>query len=81
MLEGLTHLRILRFIDDPALSTRKVSELKKSPEYKVVFKDREGNATQMLVAENGGKLWGTITSRPNSAFELYPEAKRLFVPR
>ncbi|MFL5814700.1 MAG: DUF4340 domain-containing protein [Bdellovibrionia bacterium] len=80
-LEQVTHLRILKFMDDPSELKKMDATLAKSPAYTMTFKDRHGNPTTLkLYALSGGqKAFATFSTRkrqsPNSLaiFEVYPE--------
>jgi hypothetical protein len=83
-LDQLTHLRILRFIDDAA-ETKKTESLltRSSPNIirqSLTFKDRHGNATVLkFYLVSGGKVYATFSTRKQNSgsalaiFEVYPE--------
>ncbi len=81
-LDQLTHTRIEEFVDTPQLSARLVQSIRKAPTQHIIFKDRNGRTTEAdlkwEVVDASEKLYGTTSSRPGSAFRIFPEAIRFF---
>jgi hypothetical protein len=81
LLDGLTHLRVQAFLDDPAEATRIADLISKNPLAEAVLTDRAGKPTlAKAVRGDGGKLYGWVSSRPGAAFELYPRALDFLAP-
>jgi hypothetical protein len=80
-LDQLTHLRILKFMDDPRELKKLDATFAHSPAYTLTFKDRHGNPTtlKLYTLSGGQKAFATFSTRkrqsPNSLaiFEVYPE--------
>jgi hypothetical protein len=79
-LESLTHLRIQEFVDEDPVSGKILPRLKRAPEYRFVFKDREGHPVEMKAGRIDQRLWAWVSTRPEGLFQLYPEAERHLRP-
>ncbi len=78
LLEDLTHLRILRFIDDPELTQELMKQIKTRPSIHTRFKGRTLTQADLQVAKIGKNTYATISSRPGAVFEIYPKIAELF---
>lgn len=79
-LEAMFHLRVAHFVDDPAENTKVLAQIARVPsgsQKRLTFKHRTGEPTELKIVQLGGKFWATLSSRPNLAFELYPETGKL----
>ena len=82
-LDRITHNRVLRFIDDPALAKRLTDAVHGNPLFQATLTDRHGHATHLWLGHpTSGKaqLFGLSSARPNGVFEVYPETLRAFEP-
>jgi hypothetical protein len=81
LLDQLTHMRVLQFIDDAAELKKLEARLAKSPAQEITFKDRHGKANVLKVysTSNGEKVYATFSTRKRqnpdglAIFEVYPE--------
>jgi hypothetical protein len=74
-LEMLAHLRVEDFADDPKIAEAREKQVRSKPEVRVVMKDRGGHPTELRIARISAQgIWASLSSRPESAFRLYPEA-------
>jgi hypothetical protein len=94
-LDQVTHLRILKFVDDPSELKKWDATLARSPAYTLTFKDRHGHpATLKLYSHSGGqKAFATFSTRMRygtkptdknpgrpAIFEVYPEIFKSLKP-
>jgi hypothetical protein len=87
-LDQITHLRILKFVDDPAELKKLDTTLASTPVTTLIFKDRHGGPTTLKIysLSGGQKVYATFSTRkrpngnaksqseaPLAIFEIYPE--------
>jgi hypothetical protein len=81
-LEQLTHLRILEFVDDPALTQRISPLVEKSPLFQISLTDRHGKSTFFKVAkiriDKLSGVFGAVSSRPGAVFLLHDQTLEKF---
>lgn len=78
ILDQLTHARIRHFIDDPERSRELLAQVKKDSLFSATLRDRQGRPTDFTVTLREGRVLAAVSSRPGTAFELYPDAIKLF---
>lgn len=81
-LEQWTHMRIEKFIDDPALAPKISKKIEEQPLAQILLRGR--NQPEILVRlqwqtlDGTDGLYATTSNRPGSVFRIYPEAARSF---
>ncbi len=77
LVDQLSHARIKKFVDDGAesASIRKRFEAggRGGAPVEIVVANHKGDKVVMKLARADGKLWGTISTRPDAHFELFPK--------
>jgi hypothetical protein len=81
LLEGITHIRVMRFMDDPASASKTYRLLDTAPARQIVLTDRQGHPIRLNIKRIGNELFGTTSTRPEAVFGLYPESIRFFEVR
>jgi hypothetical protein len=80
-LDYLVHLRMRRYIDDPAQARAITARLTKSAAWRIVLTDRRGVRTELRAGRGpDGALVAISSDRPETAFELFPETARGLKP-
>ncbi|MBC7693310.1 MAG: DUF4340 domain-containing protein [Methylotenera sp.] len=81
-LEGLTHLRILRFIDDARENTALKKAFEETKVSRAFFTLRQNGSQPITlkVRQNQGKTHAWISTRPDATFEVYSDILKFFKP-
>lgn len=77
-LQGLSHSRILNFVDEADRTSAIEAKLKSSPLAEIIAQGRFETPARFVVTREAGRLYGAVSTRPGAVFELYPEIERFF---
>lgn len=79
-LERILHLRVASFIDQKQKSQEIQNWIQSSAQVIVSFRDRLGNIRKISARKKEGQLFALASTRPHSAFRLYPKSLRTLTP-
>jgi hypothetical protein len=71
-VEMLTHVRIQKFEDTPALARSLAEVIAKSPDLQITLKDRDAIPLKLQFKEINGREWAISSDRQGALFELFP---------